>query len=86
LPAAQSGHDPPQSTSLSLPFLTLSVHVSAWQTLPVQTSLTQSVAAPHAFPGPQGVQLCPPQSTSLSVPFFTLSVQLASWQTLPVQM
>ncbi len=34
---------PPQSTSDSVPFLTRSVQVGAWQTLPVHTPLTQSL-------------------------------------------
>jgi hypothetical protein len=54
LPSAQVGQEaPPQSTSVSVPFLTLSrppVHFGTWQMPPVQTPLVQSAATPHAFP------------------------------------
>jgi len=66
---------PPQSTSVSSPFFTLSVQ-EVVQTPPLQAPDAQSVPALHDLPMPQAVQ-APPQSTSVSVPFFTLSVQLA---------
>jgi hypothetical protein len=61
----------------------VSVHVAAWQTLPVHTPLTQSAATPHAEPA-EHFEHVPPQSVSLSVPFLTKSLQDAVWQTLPV--
>jgi hypothetical protein len=73
---------PPQSVSVSVPFLTPSVHVG-WQTLPVQRPPAQSPLILQARPGPHFFAQLPPQSTSVSVPFFLPSVQLM--QTPPVQ-
>jgi hypothetical protein len=43
LPDGHAGHvPPPQSTSVSFPFLTRSVQVGAWHVPPMQTPLTQS--------------------------------------------
>jgi hypothetical protein len=40
LPVMHPGQPPPpQSASVSVPFLTRSVHEGAWQTLPLQTAL-----------------------------------------------
>jgi hypothetical protein len=75
---------PPQSTSVSFWFLTLSAHVGVWQTLVVHTLLVQSPPAEHAFPLPQPPHIEPPQSTSVSVPFFTTSLQVGVWQMPPV--
>jgi hypothetical protein len=70
----QAGHEPPpQSTSVSVPFLTLSEQVAAWQMPLRQTPLWQSELAMHPLPVPQ-VGHEPPQSMSVSVPFFTPSV------------
>src|SRR5204863_357497 len=69
--------EPPQSTSVSVPFFTMSLQEGAGQTPPEQTPLWQSPATPQALPlphflaGPQE----PPPSTSVSVPFFTVSLQ-----------
>ena len=41
---------PPQSTSVSVPFLTASVHVGAWHTPPVQRPLTQSLFPAQFLP------------------------------------
>jgi hypothetical protein len=42
-PMAQSaGHEPPQSTSVSVPFFAPSMQVGAAHVLPLQTSLAQS--------------------------------------------
>jgi hypothetical protein len=68
-------HEPPQSTSVSVPFRTLSVQEGTAQVfgVPLHTLLAQSVAAPHFFPFAHGGQL-PPQFRSVSVPFCTASV------------
>jgi hypothetical protein len=75
-PGAQSGHvGPPQSVSVSAPFLTPSVQLEAWQTPLAQTPVVQSPPALHDEPMPQRGQV-PPQSVSVSVPFWTPSLQL----------
>jgi len=64
-------HEPPQSTSVSVPFMTVSVHDGTAHVLvvvPLHTLLEQSVAAAHFFPFAQGGQV-PPQFRSVSVPF-----------------
>ena len=83
-PALQRGHEPPQSTLVSLPFCTSSLHVDAWQTLAVQTPEAQSVANLQALPARHPGQEPPPQSMSVSVPFSRKSVHSGAWQT-PVQ-
>jgi hypothetical protein len=72
-PGGQRAHvlDPPQSTPLSLPFLTPSLHLGVWQ-VTLQTPLVQSEASPHCSPSAHLLQL-PPQSTSVSDPFLTPS-------------
>jgi hypothetical protein len=73
---------PPQSTSVSVPFFTVSVQVGVTQTPSAQTPLVQSLPVPqplplaHGFPGAH----VPPQSTSVSVPFFTVSAQVGATQ------
>jgi hypothetical protein len=64
---------PPQSTSVSDPFMTLSVQVESWHTLPVHTWLRQSSGTLHGFPAVQRGQVPPPQSTPVSTSFFTPS-------------
>jgi hypothetical protein len=68
-------HEPPQSTSDSVPFFTLSVQVGAWHLSSVQnnpqlwlaqTPLAQSLAAPQSLPLPHLLHWAPPQSTSVS--------------------
>jgi hypothetical protein len=72
------GHvPPPQSTSVSAPFCTLSVQLAPWQMLPTHTPLWQSPPPVHCLPAAHLPQL-PPQSMSVSVPFFTVSVQLGA--------
>lgn len=66
---------PPQSTSVSLPFLTVSVQLAAAQSLAEQTPLVQSVAATHALESAHFPQVPPPQSTSVSLPFLVVSEQ-----------
>src|SRR5512145_1425947 len=79
--------EPPQSTSVSVPFFARSLHAAAWQTLVLQTPLAQSEPVEQALPFAQvlvGAQP-PPQSVSVSVPFLVLSPQVAAWQIPPVQ-
>jgi hypothetical protein len=84
--AAQAGQvPPPQSTVVSAPLRTESPQLGAWQTLPAQTWLLQSVETRHAWVAAQAGQVPPPQSTAVSAPLRTESLQLGAWQTLPVQ-
>jgi hypothetical protein len=67
VPCAHFGQlAPPQSTSLSAPFVTLSLQVATRHVPPVQTPLEQSTAPRHALPSGQRLQALPPQSVSLS--------------------
>src|SRR5690348_5549165 len=80
--SAQSG--PPQSTAVSVPFFTESMHVCAWQTLPPQTLLMQSFAVLHELPfGQSAAQTGPPQSVPVSLPFLTPSLHAGSLQINP---
>jgi hypothetical protein len=63
----------------------LSEQVGAWQTLPTQSRLTQSVLELHPPPVPQGAQFGPPQSTPVSPSFWMPSEQESAWQTVPAQ-
>jgi hypothetical protein len=74
----------PQSTSVSVPFLTPSEQLAAWQMLPTHTPLWQSLAAKQSLPLMHLLQVAPPQSMSVSVPFLIKSAQLDAWQTLPM--
>ena len=78
---AQALHSaPPQSTSLSLPFVTTSVQVGAAHALLRHTPLWQLAARPaHTRPVPHAEQV-PPQSMSLSAPLRTASVHCAATQ------
>ena len=69
---------PPQSTSVSVPFLMASVQVGAAHILPKQRRLVQSEFKLHPLPFPQAPQAGPPQSTSVSVPFLMASKQLVA--------
>jgi hypothetical protein len=66
-PGRHAGHvPPPQSTAVSAPFLTKSVHVFGWQ-VPLQTWLTQSAGTVQVCPAAQRAgQDVPPQSTPAS--------------------
>jgi hypothetical protein len=76
-PDPQRAHSgPPQSTSVSWPFLALSRQFGAWQVLSKHTLLAQSEPMTHGPAVAQPMQL-PPQSTPVSSPFLTPSVQLA---------
>jgi hypothetical protein len=71
------GHDPPQFRSVSLPFLTASLHEGTAQSPATQTPLAQSVPVPQPLPLAQSLPGAhdPPQSISVSEPFITASVQ-----------
>jgi hypothetical protein len=73
---------PPQSWSVSLPFLTLSPHVGVWHTREAQTSPVQSAATLHFFPAGHAGHALPPQSRSDSVPFKRPSLQPGAAHTL----
>lgn len=75
-PDAHFGQEPPQSTSVSVPFLNVSVQLGApqrWvvvlQNRPALQSavVAQPALAPQVFPSAS--QVAPPQSTSVSSPF-----------------
>jgi hypothetical protein len=66
------GHEPPQSTPVSVPFWVLSVQEGALQ-VPLQMPSTQSLAMLQLFPSAQGAHE-PPQSMSVSSPSFCPSV------------
>jgi hypothetical protein len=89
LPTAQSdGHEPPQSTAVSVPFFTPSLHRAAAHLLLVHLPLAgkmQSEFVPHGLPTAQPVQL-PPQSVSLSEPLRTMSLQAAGAHLPPVHL
>ena len=86
LPFAQAGHEAPQSTSVSPPFFTVSVHAAGWHRPAVQTPLAQlAPLAPHPLPSAHflfvgAAAQVPPQSTSVSVPLATASVHAAGVQ------
>jgi hypothetical protein len=74
---------PPQSTSVSVPFLTVSVQAAAAHLLPVHLPLpgnAQSVLATHVALTAHVAPQFPPQSTSVSVPSFTRSPHVAATQ------
>jgi hypothetical protein len=82
LPFTHFAHDePPQSMSVSFPFLTRSVQLGDWQMLPMQTPLAHSPGPAHTMPVLHLAHPAPPQSISVSVPFLTLSAHVAAWQT-----
>jgi hypothetical protein len=63
-------HEPPQSTPVSSPFFTLSVHEGATQmSIAEHEPLVQSVPILHAAPTPHGGHMPPPQSAPVSAPF-----------------
>jgi hypothetical protein len=73
-PVAQGGQAPPQSTSVSVPFLIASLQEGGAQTEASQTRLSQSPGEEHPFPRAHPGHP-PPQSTSVSVPFLRPSAQ-----------
>jgi hypothetical protein len=78
LPGPQPPHEPPQSTAVSVPFWTKSVHVGAWHVLALQTRVVQSPELWHPCPASQGLQVPPPQSTPVSLPLRMASPQLGA--------
>jgi hypothetical protein len=76
---------PPQSTSVSKPFFTLSLHAGTAHCPPVHTPLVQSLALVQNFVSAHLFVQLPPQSKSVSLPFFTPSEQVAVAQMLAVQ-
>jgi hypothetical protein len=60
-------HEPPQSMSVSSPFLTPSAQFERWHTFDLQILLTQSALISQRLPSGHGAQ-GPPQSTSVSAP------------------
>jgi hypothetical protein len=69
---------PPQSTSVSVPFVTVSVQVGAAQIAPEHTPLWQSLPLLHPAPFAHLPGQPPPQSTPVSVPFFTVSLHVGA--------
>jgi hypothetical protein len=73
---AQAGQlSPPQSTSVSPPFITPSVQLGVAHVVPRQTPLAQSVFTRQASPDGHGAHE-PPQSVAVSRPFLMPSAQL----------
>jgi hypothetical protein len=78
-PSAHFEHvGPPQSTPVSAPFFTPSMHVGARQVFAVHTPLWQSVGTPHGELLGHLPQSGPPQSTAVSLPSFIESLQSAA--------
>jgi hypothetical protein len=83
-PSEHTAHcGPPQSTSVSFAFFTMSEHVGR-HVEPEQLPPTQSLSCPQPSPGPHGPHDEPPQSASVSVPFCTVSEHVGAWHTPPV--
>jgi len=77
---------PPQSTSVSVPFFTVSVQVAAPQMLAAHIELAQSAATAQPLVSAHLLAQVPPQSISVSVPFLKPSAHVGSTQTLaPLQ-
>src|SRR5437870_5180405 len=70
------GQLPPQSTSVSLPFLTPSLHDGGWQALFTHSPFMQSVPMRQPCMSAHLLQSGPPQSTSVSMPFLIMSLQV----------
>jgi hypothetical protein len=71
----QAEHEPPQSVSVSVPFLVPSEQLDAWHVPAMHTPLVQSAPVVQPLPSAHlsvGAHE-PPQSTSVSVPFLTMS-------------
>lgn len=74
---------PPQSTSVSVPFLTPSEQVEALHMDPTQFAVWQSAATEQLLPVAHLPHVLPPQSVSVSVPFFVWSEQVGTWHVPP---
>jgi hypothetical protein len=77
---------PPQSTSVSVPFFTMSVNVGAAHVPPLQTFDVQSAPVPQFLPTMHGGASAPPQSTSVSLLSFTPFVAEAAEHVVCTQM
>src|SRR6185295_18632299 len=84
LPTAQPGQPPPQSTSVSAPFFTLSMQPGATHIPLVHTPLAQSIPVLQPFMPSHLPGQLPPQSTSVSSPFFAPSVHEGAAHIMPV--
>jgi hypothetical protein len=79
LVSAHLGHAaPPQSTSVSVPFFTTSLHVGALHVPPVHTPFTQSLPVAQVLVSAHLPHVPPPQSMSVSAPFFTRSLHVGA--------
>ena len=76
---------PPQSTSVSVPFLTPSMHLGGGH-LPLHIPFSQSDPPAHIWPEVHGTQSGPPQSTSVSRAFLTESKQVAVQEVVELRM
>jgi len=74
-PSPHAVHVPAQSTSLSLPLRTVSLHVGRAPRAAGHDDERQSLRFVHARPSAQGAQT-PPQSRSVSMPFLMPSLQV----------
>ncbi len=63
---------PPQSTSVSTSFFTVSSHVAAWQTCASQTKLEQSAPVKHSTHAPAPLHVVPPVVHAVPVGSFVL--------------
>ncbi|WP_248354746.1 hypothetical protein [Anaeromyxobacter oryzae] len=72
---------PPQSTSVSVPFLTASAQLGDWHEPDAQTPLEQSRPRTQALPSAHAGQAPPPQSTPVSAPSRIPSTQVGVVQT-----
>jgi hypothetical protein len=84
-PRPHGSHGPPQSTSVSVPFLLESEQVGTTHLSLVHTFEMQSVSSLQPFVSSHGPQRNP-QSTSVSRPFWMLSPQFLSRQISSLQM
>src|SRR5437773_1882939 len=78
LPTPHLGQLPPQSTSDSVPFFTVSEHVGAAHAPLLQRPLVQSASTRHGSPTGQREHALPPQSMPDSLPFLTASVHVGT--------
>jgi hypothetical protein len=76
-PFGHFGQVLPQSTPVSVPFSTVSVHVGVWHVV-AHTLLVQSLPVLHVLPFAHFGHAVPPQSVADSEPFFVLSVHVAA--------
>jgi hypothetical protein len=84
LVSAHLEHEPPQSTSVSVPSFVPLVQLAVWHLPLVQLPERQSAATEQPAPTAHLFVVLqePPQSTSVSEPFLTVSLHAAALQTL----